>query len=82
MTSFPAQRFGLHTRGLLKPGMQADIVVFNPDTVIDASTYQDPHQLPLGIDHVIVNGELTVHDSGPLGTLSGRTLRKDRDQSH
>ena len=80
MTSFPAQRFGLHTRGLLKPGMHADIVVFNPETVIDTSTYQDPHQLPLGIDHVIVNGELTVHDTKPLGTLSGKTLRKDRDQ--
>ena len=80
MTSFPAQRFDLLTRGLLKPGMQADLVVFNPETVIDTATYQDPHQLPRGIEHVIVNGELTVHDSRPLGTLSGRTLRKNRDK--
>jgi N-acyl-D-amino-acid deacylase len=80
MTSFPAQRFGLFTRGLLKLGMQADLVVFNPETVIDTATYQDPHQLPRGIEHVIVNGELAVHDSKPLGTLFGRTLRKDRDK--
>lgn len=77
MTSFPAQRFGLQYRGLLKPGMVADIVVFNPDTVVDTATYQEPHQLPKGIDHVMVSGEITVQSSEPLGTLAGRTLRKN-----
>ena len=76
MTSFPAQRFGLQSRGLLKPGMVADIVVFNPDTVIDTATYEEPHQLPKGVEHVIVNGEITVQSSEPQGTLAGRTLRK------
>ena len=77
MTSFPAQRFGLQSRGLLKPGMVADIVVINPDTVVDTATYQEPHQLPKGIEHVMVNGEITVQSSEPLGTLAGRTLRKN-----
>jgi N-acyl-D-amino-acid deacylase len=77
MTSFPAQRFGLQSRGLLKPGMVADIVVFNPDTVIDTATYEEPHQLPKGVEHVMVNGEITVQLSEPLGTLAGRTLRKN-----
>jgi N-acyl-D-amino-acid deacylase len=76
MTSFPAQRFGLQSRGLLKPGMVADIVVFNPDTVIDTATYEEPHQLPKGVEHVMVNGEITVQSSEPQGTLAGRTLRK------
>jgi N-acyl-D-amino-acid deacylase len=76
MTSFPAQRFGLQSRGLLKPGMVADIVAFNPDTVIDTATYEEPHQLPKGVEHVIVNGEITVQSSEPQGTLAGRTLRK------
>jgi N-acyl-D-amino-acid deacylase len=77
MTSFPAQRFGLQSRGLLKPGMVADIVVINPDTVVDTATYQEPHQLPKGIEYVMVNGEITVLSSEPLGTLAGRTLRKN-----
>jgi N-acyl-D-amino-acid deacylase len=81
MTSFPAQRFGLQTRGVLRPGIQADIVVLNPETVIDTATYQEPHQLPKGIEHVIVNGKITVDASKPLGTLSGRTLRRGRNQS-
>jgi N-acyl-D-amino-acid deacylase len=76
MTSFPAQRFGLFNRGLIKPGMYADIVVFNPKTVIDLATYQQPHQLPIGIEYVIVNGELTLYESKPLGSLPGKTLRK------
>jgi N-acyl-D-amino-acid deacylase len=76
MTSFPAQRFGLFNRGLIKPGMYADIVVFNPKTVIDLATYQQPHQLPKGIEYVIVNGELTLYESKLLGSLPGKTLRK------
>jgi N-acyl-D-amino-acid deacylase len=80
MTSFPAQRFGLHGRGLLKPGMVADIVVINPNTVVDTATYQEPHQLPKGIEHVMVNGEITVQQSVPLGNLAGRTLRKSHER--
>ena len=76
MTSFPAQRFGLLDRGLLRPGMWADVVVFDPDTVIDRATYQDPHQYPEGIEYVLVNGAVTVDEGEYTGALAGRTLRK------
>ena len=78
MTSFPAQRFGVLDRGILRPGMWADITIFNPETVIDKATYQDPHQYPEGIEHVIVNGEAAVERGEYTGALAGRTLRKNR----
>ncbi len=78
MTSFPAQRFGLLDRGLLRPGMWADIVVLDPGTVIDRATYQDPHQYPEGVEYVLVNGEVTVDGGEYTGVLAGRTLRKRR----
>jgi N-acyl-D-amino-acid deacylase len=76
MTSFPAQRFGLLDRGLLRPGMCADIVVFNPATVAETSTYKDPHRFPEGIEHVIVNGKITIESGRYTGALAGKTLRK------
>jgi len=76
MTSLPAQRFGLLDRGLLRPGMRADIAVFNPDTIIDKATYQDPHLFPEGIEYVIVNGVITVDTGKYTGALAGKTLRK------
>jgi len=76
MTSMPAQRFGILDRGIIRPGMRADITVFNPDTVIDKATYRDPHQFPEGIEHVIINGEVTVDAGTYTGALAGGTLRK------
>ena len=76
MTSFPAQRFGLLDRGLLRPGMCADIVVFNPATVAETSTYKDPHRFPEGIEYVAVNGRLTIDGGKYTGALAGKTLRK------
>ena len=76
MTSMPAQRFGILDRGLVRPGMRADITVFDPDTVIDKATYQDPHQFPEGIEYVVVNGRVTVDDGKYTGALAGKTLRK------
>jgi len=78
MTSFPAQRFGILDRGLLRPGMWADITVFDSTTVLDKATYQDPHQYPDGIEYVIVNGVVAVDKGKYSGALSGRTLRKKR----
>ena len=78
MTSMPARRFGILDRGLLKPGMWADITVFNPNTVIDRATFDDPHRFPEGIEYVIVNGEVTVDSSKYTGALAGRTLRRNR----
>lgn len=76
MTSFPAQRFGLIDRGVIRPGMWADITVFNPETVIDTATYEKPHQFPVGIDHILVNGVVTVEKGCYTGAHAGRTLRK------
>ncbi len=76
MTSFPAQRFGILDRGLLRPGMYADITVFSPDTVIDNATYKEPHKFPSGIPYVIVNGEITISEGEFTGKRAGKTLRK------
>jgi N-acyl-D-amino-acid deacylase len=76
MTSFPSQRFGILDRGLLMPGMWADIVVFDPKKIIDKATYQNPHQYPDGIEYVVVNGQVSVEQGKNTGVLAGRTLRK------
>ena len=75
MTSFPAQRLGLTDRGLLKPGMWADIVIFDAEHVIDKATYLDPHQFPQGILHVLVNGQIVVKDEQQTNALPGKVLR-------
>jgi N-acyl-D-amino-acid deacylase len=76
MTSFPAQRFGINDRGLLKPGMWADITIFDIDKVSEKATYQNPHQFPSGYHYVIVNGKLTIDEGIYKKVLSGKTLRK------
>ncbi|MFX0087322.1 MAG: amidohydrolase family protein, partial [Candidatus Hodarchaeota archaeon] len=60
MTSFPAQKLGLHDRGLLREGSWADIVIFDPQAIRDEATFDNPHQFPKGIHYVIVNGEIVV----------------------
>jgi len=75
MTSLPAQSLRLLDRGLLRPGMKADIVVFDPETVADLATYTDPFQYPVGIRDVVVNGALTIHNGQHLGTRAGMVLR-------
>ena len=75
MTSMPAQRLGLKDRGILRDGMKADIVVFNPDRVAAKATFEDPKQYPEGIDYVIINGKLVVDNGVHTGALPGRALR-------
>ena len=75
MTSLPAQRMGLSDRGLLLPGMMADIVVFDPNTILDRATWEDAHQYPEGIVAVIVNGAVTVEDGEHTGARNGMVLR-------
>ncbi len=78
MTSFPAQRLGLPDRGILRDGFKADIVVFNPNTVKALATKEDPKQYPVGIDYVIVNGQVVIDNGVNTGALPGRALRRGR----
>jgi N-acyl-D-amino-acid deacylase len=75
MTSMPAQKMKLKQRGLLQKGYYADLTVFNPATVIDRATFVDPHQFPIGIEYVIVNGKLTVQNGKHTGAVAGAVLR-------
>lgn len=77
MTSMPASSLGLKDRGSLEVGKQADIVVFDPKTVLDGATFSEPHQYPKGIEHVIVNGMLTIHRGEHTGIKAGQVLRKN-----
>jgi N-acyl-D-amino-acid deacylase len=76
MTSAPATRLGLADRGLLRDGLKADIVVFDPAAVRDLATYEEPRRFPAGIPHVIVNGTLVVDGGEHTGALPGRALRR------
>jgi N-acyl-D-amino-acid deacylase len=76
MTSLPAQTFGLFHKGILRQGMDADLVVFDPASVVDKSTFEDPSQSPEGIHWVIVNGEIAVEDGKTMGATSGKVLRR------
>ena len=75
MTSLAAQRVGISNRGLLKPGMYADITVFDPNTIIDRSTYENPAQLATGVSYVLVNGVPVVDNGQVTAALPGRALR-------
>jgi N-acyl-D-amino-acid deacylase len=78
MTSVPADTFGLTDRGLLEPGYAADLVVLDPDTVIDHATFAEPHQLSTGVRDVVVNGVVALRDGVPTGERPGRRLRRGR----
>ena len=76
MTSFPAQRAGLEDRGVLRPGMKADVVVFDPATIIDKATFENPHQYAEGVSVLLVNGRLTLSDGAMTGERAGRALKR------
>jgi N-acyl-D-amino-acid deacylase len=76
MTSMPAQRLGLVDRGMIKVGMWADIVIFDPASIGDTATYADPRQYPTGISYVLVNGQIAVQHGKTTGALAGSVLRK------
>ena len=75
MTSLPAQRMNLPDRGELREGFAADIVVFDPATIDDIATYQEPRQYPVGIDYVIVNGEVAAEHRRHTAARPGKLLR-------
>jgi len=75
MTSLPAQKLKLRDRGLIREGFWADITVFDREAVVDKATYSMPHVYPVGIEYVIVNGEIVIDQGEHTGALPGRALR-------
>ena len=75
MTSLPAARFGLKDRGLIKPGFKADIVLFDPLSVIDRATFQQPQLTSEGIKRVFVNGVEVWRDGAATDLRPGQALR-------
>ncbi|HXJ35251.1 MAG TPA: D-aminoacylase [Candidatus Eisenbacteria bacterium] len=75
MTGLSARRFGLADRGMIAEGRHADVVVFDPKTVATQSTYEDPRQYPVGMDAVVVNGDVVVDRGAHTGARAGRMLR-------
>jgi N-acyl-D-amino-acid deacylase len=76
MTSMPAKRLGLTDRGLVREGMKADLVIFDPKRVLDRSTFKEPQLLSEGIEHVFVNGEPVWEEGKTTGRLPGVVIRK------
>lgn len=74
MTSLPASRLGVYDRGIISEGKCADIVIFDPDTIRDKATWDNPHQYPEGIDCVMVNGEIVVEHGNITGKLPGKII--------
>ena len=76
VTLMPAQKLQLQDRGMIAPGAFADLVAFDPTTIADQATFDNPHQYPTGIPLVIVNGVVTLQDGEHTGALGGRSVRR------
>jgi N-acyl-D-aspartate/D-glutamate deacylase len=75
MTQMPADRLSLAERGRIAPGAYADIAVFDPATITDTATFENPHQFAVGVQHVFVNGKAVLLNGQMTGARPGRTLR-------
>jgi N-acyl-D-aspartate/D-glutamate deacylase len=80
ITAIPASRFGFEKRGRLEPGYFADLVLFDPDKIADRATWVDPHQYPVGVEYVIVNGQVVVEHGNHTGRLPGKILKRQRKE--
>jgi N-acyl-D-amino-acid deacylase len=76
LAAHPAARYGLYDRGLLRPGLAADVVVFDPERIADRSTFEDGRPLAEGVEHVLVNGELVLHQGKRTPALPGQALQR------
>ncbi len=76
LAGFAAVKYGLKDRGFLRPGLAADVVVFDPETIADHSTYDDGKRLATGVEHVLVNGQLVLQNGERTRVLPGRALRR------
>jgi N-acyl-D-aspartate/D-glutamate deacylase len=79
MTSLPARTIGLTDRGLIRPGMWADINVFDPNRIAHMATYFEPRQHCVGIEYVFVNGQFAMKGGELTGSLSGEVLVHNQD---
>ena len=75
LSGLPAENLSLRGRGRLAPGFFADVVVFDPATIQDHATFDEPHQFSEGVHHVLVNGSLVLRDGEPTGATPGRVVR-------
>lgn len=80
-SGLPAEILGLDDRGVIATGLYADLIVFDPATFIDRATYDEPHLPPVGLKHVLIEGQLAVFESQATGILAGHALRKQRKAS-
>jgi N-acyl-D-aspartate/D-glutamate deacylase len=78
MTGLSAARLGLDDRGLIKEGYVADLTIFDPETIMDKSTFTDPHQYPEGIPYVLINGKFAVENGVFQKASIGKVIRKTR----
>ena len=76
MTSKPAKKIGLKDRGILKKGFYADVVVFDPNSIIDKADFDNPYQYSKGIEQVIINGKVVIENGEHTGELAGKVLKK------
>lgn len=76
LSAHAARRYGLRDRGLIRPGMAADVVVFDADVIADRATYEEGRRPAVGVEHVLVNGELVLHQGQRTTALPGRGLRR------
>ena len=76
MTTLPASILGLSDRGAIKEGQWADLVIFDPATVADKATFEDPFQYPVGIDTVLVNGTVVLDEGQHTGVRPGKILKR------
>ncbi|MBM4369656.1 MAG: amidohydrolase family protein, partial [Deltaproteobacteria bacterium] len=74
-SSAVATRLSIHDRGVLKPGLKADLVVFDPNTIIDKATFEQPHQLSTGVRDLFVNGVAVLRDGKHTGAKPGEVVR-------
>ena len=77
MTAMPAAVYGLKTKGLVREGFDADLCVFDPDTILDKATYSQPNQPCEGLDYVIVGGKIAAVNAIATGELGGTVLYRD-----
>ena len=80
MSTVAYRRLGQYDRGIIRPGMFADLVVFDPEKVRDTATFENPRQYPEGIPYVAVNGVLVKDNGVHTGALPGRVLKLDLPQ--